>query len=131
MSDIQVTIANADQLSSAFKQYPTLIRKSLSDAINSSLLTIGKEAASNAPVRTGNLRSSILDPTRGLNLVSEGVFSGSVGSGVGYGGYVEFGTRYMQAQPYLVPAVDSTNNTVQGFFTKAVDDVLNKISKMT
>lgn len=131
MSDIKVTISNADQISSAFRQYPTLIKKSLSDAVNKSLLTIGKEAAANAPVRTGNLRSSILDPTRGLNLASEGIFSGSVGSGVGYGGYVEFGTRYMSAQPYLTPAVNSTNDTVQGFFTKAVDDVLNKISKMT
>lgn len=127
-NDIQITIKNSAQISYAFKQAPQLMRVAFPKAINKALLTIGGKAARNAPVRTGNLRSSILDPHRGLMLANSTGFVGSVGSGTGYGGFVEGGTRFMRAQPYLRPAVDSTNDTVQEFFTDAVDSVLSEIS---
>jgi hypothetical protein len=53
------------------------------------------------PVDTGRLRSSIAwrleTDARGLHAV--------VGTGVTYAAYVEFGTRYMRARPYLRPAL--------------------------
>ena len=49
---------------------------------------------------TGDLRRSI-----GLELGSEGL-SATVGPTAHYGAYVEFGTRFMDAQPYLRPALD-------------------------
>lgn len=128
MSDMKLVITNRDQIIAAFRKAPQLMRKALPIAINKSLLTIGGQAARNAPVLTGNLRSSILDPDRGLMLASDSVFSGSVGSGVGYGAFVESGTRFMQAQPFLKPAVESTNDDVQKFFTEAVDGVMSDIA---
>lgn len=50
-----------------------------------------------APVDTGRLRSSVF-ARRGDGYVE-------VGSNVQYAAYVEFGTRYMAAQPYLRPAI--------------------------
>lgn len=131
MSDIKLVISNADKIASAFRRAPSLVRRQLPDAINRSLLTIGAEAAQNAPVRTGNLRSSILDPDRGLTLADNSVFEGSVGSGTGYGGFVESGTRFMQAQPFLAPAVSSTHSTVQDFFTQMLNNVLLEIGRST
>lgn len=54
-------------------------------------------------VRTGRLRSSI-STTIGSDSIS--VYS-DVGSNVEYAGYVELGTRYMRARPYLRPALEA------------------------
>lgn len=55
------------------------------------------------PVDTGRLRASILTTApfqrRGRLVVT-------VGSVVHYAGYVEKGTRFMRARPYLVPALE-------------------------
>lgn len=126
---ITVQIINADKMIAAFHRAPKLMSAALTNAINKSLFQIGGQAARNAPVRTGNLRSSILDPSRGLRLATQGVFSGSVGSGVGYGLFVELGTRFMRAQPFLQPAVVSEDSTVKGFFLEAVNSVLNDIER--
>lgn len=129
MSDISLKIVNIDQIVLAFAKGPQRMRRALLKATNQSLLTIGRKAAQNAPVLTGNLRSSILDPDRGLTLATDSMLSGSVGSGVGYGAFVEQGTRFMRAQPFLGPAVQDTNEQVNQFFTDAVSSVFSDIAK--
>lgn len=65
---------------------------------------VGKVAAdmmidsqSRAPIDTGNLRGShYFKPA--------GQFTYEVGASAAYAIYVELGTRYMRAQPYLIPA---------------------------
>lgn len=54
-------------------------------------------------VRTGRLRSSI-STTIGVDDL--GLYC-DVGSNVEYAGYVELGTRYMAARPYLRPALEA------------------------
>lgn len=56
------------------------------------------QAKLRAPVRTGNLRSSISADIRGL----EAVF----GPTAHYGVYLEFGTSRMSPRPFLGPALD-------------------------
>jgi HK97 gp10 family phage protein len=128
---INVTIANLDQIVSAFNRAPGLMRAALPKAINQALMSIGGQAAINAPVRTGTLRRSILNPAQGLTLASTQTLIGSVGSGTGYGLFVEQGTKFMAAQPYLQPAVDEKADQVQKFFTDAVQSVLNIIAGST
>lgn len=53
------------------------------------------------PVDTGNLRSSI---THVLGVDGQGLYA-DIGTNVEYAPFVEFGTRYMAAQPFLVPAL--------------------------
>lgn len=129
MSDIGISFSNADQLIAAFRKAPGQMQKQITNAVNKSLLLIGGSAAKKAPVLTGNLRSSILDPDRGLVLAKQSAFSGAVGSGVGYGAFVEFGTRFQRAQPYLGPAIDETHDQVQQFFTDAVNSVASQIAR--
>ncbi len=50
---------------------------------------------------TGRLRSSI---STALGADAQGVYC-DVGTNVEYGGFVELGTRYMRARPYLRPAL--------------------------
>lgn len=58
---------------------------------------IEAEAKTRAPVDTGNLKNSI-QATRVNDLHWRVVV------GAEYGVYIEFGTRFMAAQPFLVPA---------------------------
>ena len=64
------------------------------------------KAQENAPVDTGTLRRSI-----GLSIEDSGLTAKSEAT-VHYAGYVELGTRFMAAQPYMKPAL----NQVKGKF---------------
>lgn len=57
-----------------------------------------KKAQYGAAVDSGNLKRSIM-----LQIENAGM-TGRVESMASYGAYVEYGTRFMYAQPYLVPA---------------------------
>lgn len=63
--------------------------------------SIAREAQANAPVRTGALRDSIEASSVATGKEAE------VQVGAPYGGYVEYGTRYMAAEPFLGPAIDA------------------------
>lgn len=64
-------------------------------------LRIQNNARILAPVDTGRLRASIM-ATKGSDGLGPFV---EIGTNVEYAAYVEFGTRYMAAQPYLRPAI--------------------------
>ena len=73
-------------------------------AVAETLERAAETAAGNAPVRTGELRESIgSTPVRR----SGSRTSGGLGAGARYGRFVERGTRYMSAQPFLRPAADA------------------------
>lgn len=57
-----------------------------------------QKAQRNAPVDTGNLKRSI-----GLEIQNGGMTAKSE-AGAEYAPYVEWGTRFMDAQPYMKPA---------------------------
>lgn len=59
-----------------------------------------------APVRTGNLKRSIQ-----RTLISPGHHKVTVGAY--YGVYVEYGTRYMHAQPFFRPAIELARQKLQ------------------
>lgn len=56
------------------------------------------KAQKNAPVDTGTLKRSIRLDVKDSGLTAE------VSANTEYAGYVEYGTRYMDAQPYMRPA---------------------------
>lgn len=65
-------------------------------------IRVQNEARQRCPVDTGRLRASI--QTSGVQHDGRGAYI-EVGTNVGYAGFVEFGTRYMRAQPYMRPAL--------------------------
>lgn len=94
MSSIKVT--GIDELQMKLKKnvrmsdVKKVVRKNGSD--------MQKKAQKNAPVDTGTLQRSIA-----LEMRDSGK-SAEVEPMVDYGAYVELGTRFMTAQPYLKPA---------------------------
>jgi HK97 gp10 family phage protein len=63
---------------------------------------VRSRAAALAPVDTGRLRSSIT-----WRIVFRGGVAAVVSAPVHYAIYQELGTRYMRAQPFLVPALEA------------------------
>lgn len=70
----------------------TVVRKNGAD--------LQEKAQKNAPVDSGNLKRSI-----GLDITDNGL-TAEVEPAADYAAYVEYGTRFMEAQPYLKPAYD-------------------------
>lgn len=81
--------------------------------------TAGEDFKRNAealvPVDTGYLRKSIT--THMLSKTSVKIVSNA-----NYSGYVEFGTRYMNAQPYFRPSMDKVYPVFKEKLKKAVED---------
>lgn len=63
-------------------------------------------AAANAPVDTGNLRSSIIATPVSWDTVR-------IGTNVEYAIWQEFGTRYMSGRPYLRPAIYENKDQIK------------------
>lgn len=80
-------------------------------------LIVQNSAKRKAPYKTGNLRRSIHIEPRVSN---RGMAAVEVGTNVEYGHYLEFGTRYMAARPYLRPALDENRTAVQTAVTSAL-----------
>lgn len=72
------------------------------------------EATALVPVRTGYLRSTIDAYTDGYNCHAEATAD--------YAEYVEYGTSYMEAQPYFEPALEKA---MQAFW-EVVEDIMDQ-----
>lgn len=85
----------------------------LSRLVRTAAFQIEQQAKIAAPVDTGFLRGSIqteiLDP-----------MTARVSVGAEYGIYVEFGTRYMAAQPYFIPAAEQVIRNLGGELKKVL-----------
>jgi HK97 gp10 family phage protein len=66
-------------------------------------IMVDRAAKNLCPVDTGRLRSSI---NWRLGVDGRGLYA-TIGTNVEYAPYVEFGTRYMAAQPFLRPALNA------------------------
>ena len=73
------------------------------------------KAQQNAPVDTGTLKRSI-----GLEITDNGM-SAEVEPTAEYAPYVELGTRFMEAQPYLKPAFEEQSKEFRKDMQKLVE----------
>jgi HK97 gp10 family phage protein len=71
------------------------------------------EAEKAVPVRTGYLRSTIFAQVKGWIV--------EVGADAAYAAAIEFGTRYMQAQPYLWPTIQQALPTLEEILKEAFE----------
>lgn len=74
-----------------------------------------EKAQRNAPVDTGTLKRSI-----GLEITDSGM-AAEVEPTADYAPYVELGTRFMDAQPYLKPAFDDQKEKFRKDMKKLVE----------
>jgi HK97 gp10 family phage protein len=97
------------------------VTKEMRQAVHDATEQAAEIARSLAPVDTGALVGSITTSFSGNQYVS----TGEIIVGVDYGIYVEFGTMYMAAQPFLTPAVDQVSKE----YARRVDLALQKAIK--
>jgi HK97 gp10 family phage protein len=74
-------------------------------------------AEAGVPVATGALQLSVQKKV----FQKKGNWTGSIvagGGGVGYAGFVEFGTSRMQARPFMRPALDLNSSEIKKIMTK-------------
>lgn len=102
MVDIKVDMDSFDLSTKAIMRK---MDEACKETIKETCNDIEKMAKQFAPVRTGALRDSIKSKTDAME--------GTVYSTARYAGYVENGTRYMKAQPFLRPAVDAGLKTMK------------------
>lgn len=93
---IKVTFKGLQDTKSFFKHAPEALRRGVQTSMKQAAVLTKEEAVRNCPVLTGKLRKSIYYKVSSLSY--------SVGAKAVYAGYVEWGTRHMEAQPYIRPA---------------------------
>lgn len=91
-------------------------------ALAESALVLRGKAQIRCPVKTGRLRDSI---DASSSILTKGYPKGQaeVGTNVEYAAYVEYGTKYMKAQPYMRPGAEASRETIRGIFKKRLGSV--------
>lgn len=118
-TNFNFSIKNMEAIKAAFIKAPELMAAKLNDAIKKSAFAVQRQSMINTPVDTGRLRAShksLFAPLRA-----------EIVANTGYAVYVHNGTRYVNARPFLLDALQSTDSNIQSFFTDAVDEVLSII----
>lgn len=146
--EIKIVIKNADQMRTAFRQAPALMTKNINTSIRKTIMFIREKSVSNAPAKTGRLRSSAY--------TSFSPLQGEVGFLANYALFVHEGTKAhiiyptskkalfwkgashpvkrvnhpgTRANPFLRRAVDMGEQQIDKFFQQGVDDTLRQIAK--
>jgi HK97 gp10 family phage protein len=88
-------------VSNRLPEITAAIKPAVVAEVSKSALQIQARAQALSPVLTGTLRRSI------HTIIENGGLRGIVGPSVEYGKFVEFGTRFQPARPYMRPAAAS------------------------
>lgn len=96
---VALKITGLDRLKAGLAAAPHELRVVANRVCDEEMAKVTERAKELAPVRTGRLRNSIYRRKTGF-------LGWEVGAAVYYAGFVEFGTRYMRARPFLRPAVE-------------------------
>ncbi len=105
MANVTFKLTGNRELAATFRRLGAATQgRMLINALEAGALPVQNDAKRRCPVDTGNLRRSIHTGNQQSGGTTASV---EVGTDVEYAGYVEFGTRFMPAQPYLRPALES------------------------
>jgi HK97 gp10 family phage protein len=95
------------------QQFDSGIQREVHSFLASWAADVKAEAMRQVPIRTGYLRSTIYAK------VQEWVVE--IGADATYALFVELGTKYMQAQPYLYPAIQEYLPQLETVVTAAIE----------
>lgn len=116
--------ASPEDLAAKFEELDDVVEEKLEDTMDDVVKQIAADASRKAPYETGWLSSHI----RGIVLGWVGeVLQGAVGTNVHYAPYQEHGTRYMDPNPYLQPAIEENRDWAFEQFEAAVQESVNEV----
>lgn len=87
------------------RRFPAFVQAAITKATFDTLA----QAQTRVPVRTGLLKNSLAAEVGADGI---GVFTGQVYTPVEYAPYVNFGTRYQAAQPFMEPAFETVSRSL-------------------
>ena len=119
---IDIDFRKIERLQKAIKRAPALIIEELGTAVRDLVLLVEAEAKKLCPVDTGKLRASITP-------VIESWAAGYVGTNTHYAPHVEYGTRKMDAQPFLEPAFIEGKKQASKIFGQAVSRAIARFER--
>lgn len=110
------------ELIAVLEKIPKELDSTVGQILEANAQEIERDAKSKAPVDTGKLQQSI----KALKESDKSYVIRANNTGKApYAGFVEYGTRYMRAQPYLFPAFFSG----RARFIKDLENLLDKTFK--
>ena len=114
--EISLTLEGVENLQQALQSLDNILQQKIQQQLERWSMEIREYARSLAPIRTGRLRSSIYAKTSGWEV--------QIGAEASYALFVEFGTRQMQAQPFLHPAVEEYMPRLEEMLLEALDQAV-------
>lgn len=111
--EISCDIEGVEEFQEAMRNFDSAMQRHVHRQLASWAADVKALARQLVPVRTGHLRSSIYAK------ISEWV--AEVGAEATYGLFVELGTRYMRARPYLYPAIQRHLPRLEQIICDALD----------
>lgn len=110
---INIDVTGAKEFKAAMKQFDSAMQRQVHERLSKWAAEVKASARQQVPVKTGRLRDSIYAK------ISEWV--AEVGAEASYAVFVELGTRYMRARPFLYPAVQEYLPKLETIICEAID----------
>ena len=99
---LKIKVSGIEKIIKKIKNKPKKLEKDIDNEVKNCAINILRDSKRICPVNTGALRRS--GRFEKIREMAYKVSYGGAGTGVNYAKFVEFGTRYMMAQPYLMPS---------------------------
>lgn len=116
-NEITIKVNGIPEALNSLRKYQTKKKEQVKDELRIGAFKVEGLAKDVVAVLTGRLKSSVTTDDSDIEKLIM-----RVGTNVLYGPYVEFGTKHMEARPYLFPAFFAYENEI----VKAIGRVLRK-----
>lgn len=111
--EITCNLKGVEEFKKAVEKLDSAMQRQIHEQLAKWAANVKDAAKQLAPVRTGYLRSSLYAEIQG--------WTAKIGAEASYAGFVEFGTRYMQARPYIYPALQRHLPQLEQIILEALD----------
>jgi HK97 gp10 family phage protein len=111
--EVNVAVEGVEEFNASMERFDSAMQGHVQEQLASWAEAVKALARQLVPVRTGHLRDSIYAE------ISEWV--AEIGSEAAYALFVEFGTKWMRAKPYLFPAIQEHLPRLEQIVCEAID----------
>ncbi len=111
--EVTCNLEGVEEFKKAVEKLDSAMQRQIHEQLAKWAANVKDAAKQLAPVRTGYLRSSLYAEIQG--------WTAKIGAEASYAGFVEFGTRYMQARPYIYPALQRHLPQLEQIILEALD----------
>jgi HK97 gp10 family phage protein len=111
--ELTINVIGTQEFKAAMERLDSGMQRQVREQLSNWAADVKQSAMQRVPVKTGQLQKSI------YSRVSEWVVE--VGAEASYAMFVELGTRYMRARPFLFPAVQEELPRLESVICEAIE----------